>query len=775
MEPEKAPSEKPSHFIRDIIESDLRSGKHRTVVTRFPPEPNGYLHIGHAKSICLNFGLARDYRGRCHLRFDDTNPETENEEFVESIKESVRWLGFDWNEHLYFASDYFERFYEVAEKLIRQGDAYVDSLSEEEIREHRGTVTSPGRPSPYRDRPVEENLDLFRRMRAGEFGDGAHVLRARGDLASPNMKMRDPLLYRIKHASHYHRGDAWCIYPFYDYAHPLEDAIEGVTHSLCTLEFDNNREVYDWVLERGLKPEQIPTRPRQYEFSRLNLDYTVMSKRKLLQLVNEGHVAGWDDPRLPTLFGMRRRGIPPEAIRAFCDRVGVTKVEGSVDPELLDHSIRDELNARAPRVMCVLQPLKVTITNYPEGEAEWLDAPYWPHDIGKSGSRRVPFSRELYIERDDFMETPSARFFRLAPGREVRLRYGYLVTCTEVVRDSGGAVSEIRCTYDPATRSGEAPDGRRPKATLHWVSAAHALKAEVRLYNPLFTVAHPDEEGGDFKDYLNPESLVVLEGARIEPSVGGDPADRRYQFERQGYFWPDPVDSGPERLVFNRIVPLRDTYSRGGREEAAQEASRKQAAGVGEMALVEKQRRISSFSEKANQRYIHYTDTLGLHLEEALVLVENASLAGLFDRLLSEGIPGRTAAAWLVHELPREYRSLSPEEMPFAPGRLAELLALVEQGAITTGIARDVLAELIRTGDDPAAIIERHGLQPLTDTSQLERLIDGVLASHPEKVRQYAEGKTGLMGFFVGQVMRKTGGRADPSQVKSLLEGRLAE
>ena len=549
-------------FIRTMVEQDQRTGKYGgRVETRFPPEPNGYLHIGHAKSCCLNFGLAREYAGVCHLRFDDTNPETEDMKYVESIQEDVRWLGFDWQEHLYFASDYFEQLYDFAEKLIRDGNAYVDSLSEDEIRRYRGTITEPGQPSPYRDRPVEENLELFRRMRAGEFGNGEHVLRGKIDMAHHNMLMRDPILYRIRHASHYRSGDAWCLYPLYDFTHCLSDAIENITHSICTLEFKDNNELYEWVLDAAGFPKP---RTQQTEFARLNLDYTVLSKRKLIQLVRQGYVSGWDDPRMPTIAGLRRRGVTPEAIRKFCELVGVAKTDSRVDIEKLEYCVRDDLNTRAPRVLCVLRPLTVVITNYPEGQVEELDAPYWPHDVPKQGSRTLPFSRTLYIERDDFMEDPPKKFFRLAPGREVRLRYGYFITCTDVVKDAAGEIVELRCTYDPATRGGDAPDGRKVKGTIHWVSAEHSLPCEVRLYDRLFRTPDPDdvEEGSDFTANLNPESLVVLRDSRIERSVAADPPGSRYQFERQGYFVSDAVESREGALVFNRTVTLRDSWAK---------------------------------------------------------------------------------------------------------------------------------------------------------------------------------------------------------------------
>jgi glutaminyl-tRNA synthetase len=560
----KAARPTPPDFIRAKVAADLKTGRHGgRVVTRFPPEPNGYLHIGHAKSCCLNFGIALENEGGiCHLRFDDTNPETEDVEYVESIKEDVHWLGFDWGDKLFHASDYFEKLYEYAVILIKQGKAYIDSQSEEEIRENRGTVLRRGKESPYRSRSVEENLDLFERMRDGEFADGEHVLRATIDMAHPNMLMRDPVLYRIRHASHYRRGDEWCIYPLYDFTHCLSDAIEDITHSLCTLEFENNRALYDWVLDNvGIKPP----RPRQTEFARLNLDYTVLSKRKLSRLVEGGYVSGWDDPRMPTIAGMRRRGVTPEAIRAFCDMIGIDKVNSRVDIGKLEYAIRNDLNQRAPRVLSVLRSLKLVVTNYPEDQVEWLDAAYWPRDIPKEGTRKLPFSREIYIEREDFMEEPPRKFFRLSPGREVRLRHAYIIRCEDVVKDPGtGEVVELRCTYDADTLTGPPADGRKVKGTLHWVSAAHALRAEVRLYDRLFLTPDPDDvpDGKDFTFNLNPDSLVTLRELLIEPSVAEDPPGTRYQFERLGYFISDPMDSKPGALVFNRTVTLRDTWAK---------------------------------------------------------------------------------------------------------------------------------------------------------------------------------------------------------------------
>jgi len=552
-----------ANFIHDIIDDDLKTGKYQgRVHTRFPPEPNGYLHIGHAKSICLNFGIAQKYRGLCNLRFDDTNPITEEQEYIDAIIRDVHWLGFDWADRLYYASDYFEKMYEYAEQLVKAGKAYVCDLSADKIREYRGTLTQPGRESPFRNRTVEENLDLFRRMRNGEFPDGSRVLRAKIDMASPNLNLRDPVMYRILHAAHPRTGDTWRLYPMYDWAHGIEDSIEGITHSICTLEFEDHRPLYDWYLDAlGVY------HPQQIEFARLNLTHTVMSKRKLLELVREGYVAGWDDPRLPTISGLRRRGFTPEAIRSFCDRIGVAKGDSIVDVALFEYCLREDLNRRALRFMAVLRPLRVVIENYPEDRVEELEAINNPEDL-EAGTRKVPFSRVLYIEQEDFMENPPSKFYRLAPGREVRLRYAYFITCREVVKDTRGNIVELRCTYDPATRGGDAPDGRRVKATLHWVSSLHALDAEARLYDHLFLKENPGdvEEGADWKSALNPKSLEVRESCKLEPALKGREPGFRCQFERMGYFCLDP-DSLPDHPVFNRIVTLRDTWAKIQKEE----------------------------------------------------------------------------------------------------------------------------------------------------------------------------------------------------------------
>jgi glutaminyl-tRNA synthetase len=560
----------PTDFIRQIIVEDLKSEKHGgRVATRFPPEPNGYLHIGHAKSICLNFGIAAEFNGTCNLRFDDTNPTKEDVEYVESIKEDVRWLGFDWVDREYYASDYFEQLYQYAVDLIEAGKAYVDSLRTDEIRAYRGTLIEPGKESPYRNRSVEENLDLFQRMRAGEFEDGVHVLRAKIDMASSNVLMRDPTLYRIRRAEHHRTGNKWCIYPMYDFAHCLSDSIEGITHSICTLEFENNRPLYDWILDQL----DVPCHPQQIEFARLNLSYTVLSKRVLVELVEKGYVTGWDDPRMPTIAGLRRRGYTPETIRNFCDRIGVAKRDSIVDIALLEHCLREDLNERAPRVMGVLHPLRVVIDNYPEDQVEELEGPYHPEDPNM-GSRKIPFSRVLYIERDDFREDPPKKYFRLAPGREIRLRYAYYIKCVDVVKDERtGEVLELHCTYDPDTRGGWSKDGRKVRGTLHWVSAPHSLGAEVRLYDRLFVVENPSGGKEDSRAYLNPKSLETLTDCRVEPSLANAAPGSGYQFERLGYFCVDPVDASEGALVFNRTVTLRDSWAR--MEKRAQEGGSK--------------------------------------------------------------------------------------------------------------------------------------------------------------------------------------------------------
>ncbi len=771
----------PLDFIRERVAEDMRKGAYPDgVVTRFPPEPNGYLHIGHAKSICLNFGLPQEYGGRCHLRFDDTNPETEDMEYVEAAMRDVRWLGFDWGPHLYFASDYYEQLYDWAVQLIKAGKAYVDDLSDEQIKEYRGSVLQPGKESPFRQRSVADNLDLFERMRKGEFKDGERVLRAKIDMAHPNMKMRDPLMYRIRHVSHYRRGDDWCLYPMYDWAHGQSDAIEGVTHSICTLEFENNRELYDWFLENlGFTTR----RPHQYEFARLNLDYTVMSKRKLLQLVEEGYATGWDDPRLPTISAMRRRGYSPAAIRNLAERVGVARVNSRVEFELLEHCVRDDLNYRAPRVLCVLHPLKVVLTNYPADQVEEMEAPYWPHDVPNEGSRRLAFGRELFIDRDDFAETPPPGFHRLAPGQEVRLRHAFVIRCDEVIKDAKGEVVELRCTYDAGTL-GANPQGRKVKGTIHWVSAAHAVPCEVRLYDRLFTAPNPDEgeEGKTFKDYLNPRSVEIVRGALVEPSVQMDAPDLPYQFERLGYFWRDPVDSKPDALVFNRIVALRDSWSRQAEPAVtrtapkAELAPRPQNAPGGQTpSPAEAKPFTRPAAPDLAAAYDRFTGELGLAAADAAVLSSDAALVRFFDEALAAGAGARAVANWTCNVLAGEIKGRSVTALPFDGGAFGQLVILVETGAITAPAGREVLAEMLRSGSDPRAVVQTRGLQQIADADSLAPVIAEVLAAYPDKVAAYRAGKTGMLGFFVGQVMRSTGGKANPQLVSELVQAGLEQ
>jgi glutaminyl-tRNA synthetase len=750
----------PGDFIREIVEADLKSGKYASVVTRFPPEPNGYLHIGHAKSICLNFGLAEHYGGRCHLRFDDSNPTTEDEEYVASIQNDVRWLGFDWGEHLHYASDYFGKLHDYAAQLIRSGKAYVCSLNEQQIREYRGTITEPGRPSPYRERSVEENLDLFRRMRAGEFADGAHVLRAKIDMASANMKMRDPLLYRIRHAHHYRTGDAWCMYPLYDFTHCLSDSIEGITHSICTLEFENNRDLYDWILDAVEIPEP---RPHQYEFARLSLNYTVMSKRKLLELVEGDFVSGWDDPRMPTIAGLRRRGVTPQAIRAFAERVGVAKHNSTVDMALFEHVEREDLNLRSPRVLGVLQPLKVVIENFPERGVEELDAPYWPEDVPKAGSRKLPFSRVLYVERDDFAEQPPKGWHRLAPGREVRLRHAYIVECTGAVRDErSGEVVELRCRYDPATKSGQR-DGRKVKGTLHWVSAEHAIDATVRVYDRLFSAEAPGGEERDFKLDLNPDSLVEY-AAKLEPSLALSEPGEHYQLERLGFFFVD-ASSKPGAPILSRVVALKDTW----KKIAARSADNAPAHGAprGDKAEA-RPGKPAELAPKARQ----LVDAFGIGAEQARVLATDAALRALFDATLGAGAPAKAAARFVVGELP-PLLGASTARLRFGGRELAELIALAESAKISGPVAKQVLAELVQSGGSPASIVRERGLEQIDDAAALGPLVDRVLAENADAVERYRAGNANLMGAFVGMVMRQSGGKANPKLVGQLLRDKL--
>ncbi len=760
------------NFIRAIIDDDLASGRRGGVTTRFPPEPNGYLHIGHAKNICLNFGLARDYRGRCHLRFDDTNPVTEDTEYVEAIERDLRWLGFDWGEHLYHASDYFEQLYQYALQLIEQGDAYVCSLDEAQIRDYRGTVREPGRPSPYRDRAPAENRDLFQRMRAGEFADGAHVLRAKIDMAAPNMIMRDPLLYRIRKKTHYRSGDAWPIYPLYDFTHCLSDAIEGITHSLCTLEFENNRELYDWIIDKVNPPHH----PRQYEFARLFLAYTVMSKRKLLALVKGGHVSGWDDPRMPTLAAMRRRGYTPAAIRDFCDRIGIAKANSLVGLDQLEFSVRNDLNPSSPRVMCVMQPLKAVIEDYPEGKTETWDAPLFPDDVPAEGSRKLPFSRTIYIERDDFMANPPKGYRRLRPGGEVRLRHGYVIKCERAITDpASGEVVELRCSHDPATR-GVNPKDRKIAGTIHWVSAEHAVPAEARRYGRLFNHLRPDAAEGPFTDHLNPDSVETF-SCLVEPCVANDPPGSRYQFERQGYYCSDVVDSKPGALVFIHTVGLRDSWSKQAQAPepaAAKPAPPKPATAEPRAPKARGREEIAAGKTPAMATaFARYVDALGLSLDEADTLSGDPDLAALFDAALAAFDSAKTIANLAVNELARLLKDRAAADLPFGGAQLGALAKLLDEGAISASAAKTVLAELAAHGGEPAAIVAAKGLRQVSDADALASLIDGVLADHPQELARYRSGEKKLLGFLMGQAMKAAGGKANPKLVNQLLRQRL--
>jgi glutaminyl-tRNA synthetase len=751
------------NFLRDIIDADLESGLHDRVVTRFPPEPNGYLHIGHAKAICIDFGLARDYGGVCNLRMDDTNPLKEDTEYVRSIQEDIRWLGFDWEDRFFHAADYFEQLYAYAVELIRKGLAYVCSHTEDEVRAFRGTVTEAGRPSPDRDRPAEESIDLLARMRAGEFEDGRYTLRAKIDMAASNMKLRDPPLYRIRHATHHRTGDDWCIYPMYDFAHGLSDSIEGVTHSICTLEFENNRALYDWFLDHCDVPSP---RPHQYEFARLSLTYTVMSKRKLRRMVEEGLVSGWDDPRMPTLSGLRRRGYPAAAIRAFADRVGVAKANSVVDVALLEHTVRDELNRTCPRAMAVLDPLEVVITNHVEAD-EAFDLDRHPSDPSM-GSRSVAFGERLFIERSDFARVPPKGFKRLAPGREVRLKGAYFITCDEVVEDADGEVLRLLCSYDPASKGGATADGRKVSATLHWVAEAGSVEAEVRVYDRLFAVEEPEAGDGDFIEALNPDSLSVTRGARVEADLADAKPGATWQFERQGYFCAD-LDSRPGALVFNRVVPLRDTW---GKSKSKSKSKGRTAA---------KPTRTKEASAPSPARgpsadelavLAPWTD-LGVSVEAATVLAGDDALAALVEAARGAGADPKAAANLVANDLVRELSGAEASSLPFGGGELASVLGLLGAGAISGKGARKVLAALIEGGGDPAAIVRRLGLEQVSDSAALEPEIDAVLAACADEVARYRGGETRLLGFLLGQVMKRTRGKADPKQVRELLTARL--
>ena len=743
-------------FLRTIVEEDLKSGKYQEIITRFPPEPNGFPHIGHAKSICINFGIARDYHGHCNLRMDDTNPTTEDMKYVEALKDAVTWLGFGWADNVRFASDYFPKIYDYAVQLVKMGKAYVDSLNEEEIREYRGTIKEAGRRSQFAERSIEENLDLLDRMRKGEFKDGEHVLRAKIDMSAANMKMRDPLLYRIRHAHHFRTGDEWCIYPMYDFAHCLSDYIEGVTHSICTLEFENNRDIYDWVLDAL---ELTPPRPYQHEFARLGMNYTVMSKRKLLELVNGNYVQGWDDPRLPTIAGYKRRGYTPEAILNFCDQIGIAKANSMVDVAQLEFCIRDDLNQKVPRVMCVLDPLKVTIENY-EGEEE-IDASYYPHDVPKEGSRKLPFAREIYIERDDFMENPPADYYRLTPKQSVRLKHAYILTCKEVIKDANGTIIELKAVYHPHSKSGEDTSNIKTKSAIHWVSAKHAHKVEVRLYERLYKVDAPD----GLED-LNPDSLHVITNAFVEPAVITEKLDVRFQFERQGYFYADPVDYTDAKPVFNKIVGLKDSWAK---KVEATESTPKPRIIKYNKALVEGT--TTSMNEEEQALFEKYTKALGLNNEIANILARDAELSSFYEEILLHVNSPISIANIVANEVARELKSA--RTLNFSAKEIAELITMIDEGTISNKIAKQVFEEMTKSGDHPKAIVEAKGLTQISDPAKLKPMIEEVIAKNPENVAKYQAGNTNLFGFFVGQVLKKSGGKANPTVVNELVSEKL--
>lgn len=754
-----------TNFLVEQIECDLTNDTYGgRVVTRFPPEPNGYLHIGHAKAILTDFGLASQFGGRCHLRMDDTNPTVEDTEFVQAIQRDVEWLGCDWGEHLYYASDYFPKLYAFAQRLIREGKAYVCSLSEDEIREWRGSVTEAGRPSPDRDRPADESLRLLDEMRRGVHPDSAFTLRAKIDMSHQNMKMRDPLMYRIRRVPHHRTGDSWNIYPMYDFAHGLSDAIEGVTHSICTLEFENNRELYDWFVEQIF---EAPV-PRQYEFARFNMTYIVTSKRKLKQLVEDHVVHGWDDPRMPTIAGLRNRGVPPSALRALMERVGLSRTNSMIDWALFEHTLRDTLNEEAPRRMGVLRPLPVTITNWPEHEVDWIAADEWPHDVPKSGSRNVPFTKEIVIDRDDFAVTPPKGWRRVTPGVEVRLRYGYYLTITEVIQAADGTITRLEGTVDLESRGGTSADGRKVKGTVHWASASHGIRASIRMVDRLFSLENPDDHPDGFLAAVNPDALQIIENAVLEPSIGDLSAGARIQLERVGYFHVDESQSGTQ---LTRIVPLKDSWNKP--ETAAPKPEKKEAPET--KAPARKRTRKSASEQLAAllterpelaERLKTLTDA-GASDEDASVVATNDTLFALYEQALGAGVDSATLLTWLINIIAGALKDLESHAM--TGEMLAELIDLVDRGEITQKVAKSILPDLLSSGGSPSAIIDARGLRPIRDPAVLGAAVDQVIAAHDAKVAQYRDGKTSLRGFFVGQVMRATGGKADPKVLQQVL------
>ena len=745
-------------FLRKIVEDDLKSGKYKEVVTRFPPEPNGYPHIGHAKSISINFGIAKDFSGRCNLRMDDTNPTTEDTDYVEAIKDAVEWLGFKWSKDVKYTSDYFEKLYTWAVELIKMGRAYVDSLNEDEIREYRGTVTTPGKRSKYANRSVEENLKLFEQMRDGVFRDGEHILRAKIDMNSPNMKMRDPLLYRIRQNSHHFRtGSKWSIYPMYDFAHPLSDYIEGITHSFCTLEFENNREIYDWLIDT-LKLE--PPRPYQYEFARLNISYTVMSKRKLLELVEGGYVSGWDDPRLPTIAAYKRRGYTPESILNFCDSIGVSKANSLVDVAQLEYAIRDDLNKKVPRVMAVLNPLKVVIENY-EGSEE-IEASYYPHDVPKEGNRVLPFAKEIYIDRDDFSENPKKGYFRLTPKQPVRLKYAYIIEFKEAIKNSNGEIIELRVIYYKNSKSGEDSSGIKVKSAIQWVEASSAKKAEVRVYDRLFK----EELPRGIED-LNPDSLRVIKDALVEPSVDSDISDR-FQFEREGYFYKDPIDYSSSNLVFNKIVSLKDSWAKKSKSNESKKEERRR-----EPKKVQIDGEVTPMSKDEELKFNRFKDELKLNFEVSNTLARDEVLSNFFLEALEYYSRAVTIANLVTNDVARELKQKESSHLKYSPKDIATLASMIDKERISTKIAKDVFEIMSCEGREPESIVKEKGLEQISNPDELLPIIDDILSKNSDNVKKYRDGNQKLFGFFVGQVLKATGGKANPKVANELIKDRL--
>ena len=740
-------------FLRTIVNDDLKSGKYKEIITRFPPEPNGFPHIGHAKSICINFGIARDFKGHCNLRMDDTNPTKEDTKYVEALKDAVEWLGYDWGKSVYFTSDYFPKLYEYAIELIKMGMAYVDSLSEEEIREYRGSVTEAGKRSKYAQRSVKENLELFEKMKNGEFEEGEHILRAKIDMSAANMKMRDPLLYRIRHAHHFRAGDEWCIYPMYDFAHCLSDYIEGVSHSICTLEFENNREIYNWVLDT-LKLE--PPRPYQHEFARLNINYTVMSKRKLLALVQKGLVSGWDDPRLPTIAGYKRRGYTPESILNFCDQIGIAKANSMVDVSQLEFCIRDDLNKKVPRVMCVLDPIKVVIENY-DGYEE-IDASYYPHDVDKEGSRKLPFSREIYIERDDFNENPPKNYYRLSPKQPVRLKHAYIISCKEIIKDANGNVVEIKAEYYPESKSGSDNSGIKVKSAIQWVSIKHAKSVEIRLYDRLFLTESPE----GIED-INPNSLKIIKDAFIEPAVIAEKPDERFQFERQGYFYAEPIDYSDENPVFNKIVGLKESWGKKTKQTKLEPKPQAKKVHI--------EGEVAPMNETQQKLFDKYTKELNLNSEISNTLARDEQLSNFFTEAISVLNSPINIANIVANEVARELKQSL--DLKFNATQIAELAKMIDDDTISNKISKQVFEEMVQTGKNPKEIVEIKGLIQISDPKKIEPIIDEIIKKNPDNIAKFKSGNTKLLGFFVGQVLKNTGGKANPKVVNEIVIKKL--